>query len=63
MQLTLWKIDETGKPYRGEKNMAESIAMLERSIQETSIRKKKKNKFDASYKIESELSYKKANFF
>lgn len=37
--------------------------MLERSIQETSIRKKKKNKFDASYKIESELSYKKANFF
>lgn len=44
-----------GMPYRG--------AMLERSIQETSIRKKKKNKFDASYKIESELSYKKANFF
>lgn len=38
-------------------------AMLERSIQETSIRKKKKNKFDAFYKIESELSYKKANFF
>lgn len=37
--------------------------MLERSIQETSIRNKKKNKFDASYKIESELSYKKANFF
>lgn len=41
MQLTLWKIDETGKPYRGGGGESMAEFMLECSIEETSIPKRK----------------------